>query len=628
MDINFSKSTIFFFNTHPAVQSHLARLLGFRISSLPSKYLGAPLSLKPWKKELWEGILANLKKKCSHWTVRALNLSGCLVLAKAVLQAIPHYLLSLLPAPKGILQQIRNIQRSFLWSGNGEKKKWALVAWDKLCMSKSRGGLNLVDPEIINRTCGAKLWWRWIENPTLPWAKHWKEKYVPDCDAQDLIRLQDTPDGSPIWNHAKRNKNLVQENSFWEIRNDDNWREWINFNSELSEDNNHTAQTLNASILKRKIWKTEENDKLRWGLKGNGNFSLKEARNILEKDEQGEIQQWHSKVWDNLLWPKIRTFLWLLMRNKTLTWDNLHKKGFVGPSRCPMCLQQPESLNHLFNTCDWADQLWRWMEDLLCNSDRQLDSIHDTILNWSSNFSGTQRVNSIWKSAPGFLLWSIWKDRNRRIFQDEVRNIDFSKDIILSNIQQLIHAKCRIHVSEKPTALDLRILKNFRLDVGSHNSVLPQGNPQSHLCESWQCPPDGGLKLNFDGASRGNPGSAGIGGVFRNQKGEILHIYYRALGESTNNEMEFVALEHGLRIAKSRNFHNLIAEGDSSLVITTVQKLQRGIRANKVIKHWRLAKVTENIEELLRGLQGTVFQAIRRRANKVADYLANCGVDS
>eukprot|EP00253_Pinus_taeda_P024433 PITA_24433 len=480
MEINFSKSTIFFFNTHPAVQSHLARLLGFRISSLPSKYLGAPLTLKPWKKEHWERILANLKKKCSHWTFRALNLADRLVLTKSVLQAIPHYLLSLLPAPKGILQQIRNIQRSFLWSRNGEKKKWALVAWNKLCMSKSRGGLNLVDPEVINRTCGAKLWWRWIENPTLPWAKHWKEKYVPDCDTQDLIRLQETSDGSPTWNHAKRNKNLVQENNFWEIRNgrlalfwedawqqlpkldspdllnlrqayqaqgkytvnqywqqhntDDNWRDWINFNSEHTEDNNHIAQILNAGILKRKIRKAEEDDKLRWGLKGNGNFSLKEARNILEKNEQGEIQTWSSKVWDNLLWPKIRTFLWLLMRNKTLTWDNLRKKGFVGPSRCPMCLEEPESLNHLFNTCEWATQLWWWMEDLLSSSDRQLDSIQNTILNWRTNFLGTQRVNSIWKSVPGFLLWSIWKERNRRIFQDEYRNINFKKDSIISNI--------------------------------------------------------------------------------------------------------------------------------------------------------------------------------------------------
>eukprot|EP00253_Pinus_taeda_P035653 PITA_35653 len=209
MEINFSKSTIFFFNTHPPVQSHLAQLLGFRIGSLPSKYLGAPLTLRTWKKENWEKILANLKTRCSHWTNKALNLAGRLILTKAVVQAIPQYLLSMLPAPKGILQQIRNIQRSFLWSGNGDRKKLGLVAWDKLCMPKSRGRLNLADPGVVNRTCGAKLWWKWIENPTLPWARHWKEKYVPDCDTQELIRLQETPEGSPIWNHAKRNKNLV-----------------------------------------------------------------------------------------------------------------------------------------------------------------------------------------------------------------------------------------------------------------------------------------------------------------------------------------------------------------------------------------------------------------------------------
>lgn len=57
--------------------------------------------------------------------------------------------------------------------------------------------------------------------------------------------------------------------------------------------------------------------------------------------------------------------------------------------------------------------------------------------------------------------------------------------------------------------------------------------------------------MNFDGASRGNPGIAGIRGVIRNHEGEILHIYCRALGEGTNNEMEFAALEQGLRILKN-----------------------------------------------------------------------------
>eukprot|EP00253_Pinus_taeda_P009771 PITA_09771 len=600
MEINFSKSTIFFFNTHLVVQTHLSQLLGFRIGSLPSRYLGAPLTLRHWQKRHWEKILANMKKRCSHWTNRALNLAGRLILTKAVLQAIPQYLLSMLPAPKGILQQMRNIQRSFLWSGNGDKKKWALVAWNKLCMPKSRGGLNLVDP-------GASL----------VLGDAWQQ--LPKLDSPELTTIKQT----------YQTQGRYRVSQYWNQNSTDaNWREWINLNPGNTEVNNHTNQHFNERILKRKIRKTKEDDKLRWGLKGNGNFSLKEARNILEKEEQAEVMPWCRKVWDSLLWPKIRTFLWLLMRNKTLTWDNLCKKGFEGPSRCPMCSMEEESLNHLFNTYEWACQLWSWVEGILSSSDRNRDSIHSTVLDWKTNFSSIQRVNSIWKSVPGFLLWSIWKERNRRIFQDEHRNIDFSKDNIITNIQQLIQTKCKEESNERPTAQDLQILKNFRLE-GTSNIIVPKHRIQPpSQNDKWQCPPEGGLKLNFDGASRGNPSMAGIGGVLRNQHGEILHIYYKALGESTNNEMEFAALEHGLRIAKSRRLCNIILEGDSSLVISTAQKLQRGTKANKATKHWRLAKVTESIAELMDGMQGLVFHAIRRRANGLADYLANCGVDS
>ena len=250
-----------------------------------------------------------------------------------------------------------------------------------------------------------------------------------------------------------------------------------------------------------------------------------------------------------------------------------------------MCFVEEESLNHLFNTCEWANQLWGWMEGILSSSDRNKVSIHSTILNWKKDFSNIQRFNSIWKSVPRFLLWAIWKERNRRIFQDEHRNIDFSKDNIITNIQQLIQTKCREESNEKPTARDLRILKIFRLE-GTSNITVPRHKTQpSSQNDKWQHPPEGGLKLNFDGASRGNPGMAGIGGVLRNQHGEILHIYFKALGESTNNEMEFAALEHGLRIAKTRRLCNIILEGDSTLVISTAQKMQRGTKANKATKH-------------------------------------------
>lgn len=92
--------------------------------------------------------------------------------------------------------------------------------------------------------------------------------------------------------------------------------------------------------------------------------------------------------------------------------------------------------------------------------------------------------------------------------------------------------------------------------------------------------------------------------------------------------MEFAALEHGLRILKSLRLCNVILEGDSSLVIATAKRIQGGTKANKATKHWRLAKVTENIVELMAGMKGLIFHAVRCKANGLADYLANCCMDN
>eukprot|EP00253_Pinus_taeda_P010390 PITA_10390 len=634
MEINFSKSTIFFFNTHHAIQAHLSQLLGFRIGGLPSRYLGAPLTLRPWQKVHWEKIITNMENRCKHWMHRALSFAGRLILTKVVLQAIPQYLLSMLPAPKRILQQIRAIQRSFLWSGNGDKKKSALIAWNKLCKPKHMGGLNLVDPSVVNMTCGAKLWWRWIKEPNLPWARHWKYKYIPNCNHQDLIRLQeqlpklDTPELSSL-KQISQNEGRNRVCHYWDQSSRDaNWREWIHLNIDNNIEGNESTKQLNSQILKIKIRKTEEDDQLRWGMIGNGNFSLKEAREMIVKAEQEEVVPWCNKVWDSLFWPKIKTFLWLLMQNKTLTWDNLRRKGFGGPSRCPMCLGEEETINHLFNSCEWANHLWNWLEGILRKSDRDRESIRNTILNWQNNFSKNQRVNNIWKAMPGFLLCTIWKERNRRVFQDEHRNIEHSKVTILTNIKQLIQTKCNVDPNENPSARDLHILRCFQLEA-SHNITTPRHQQQQNSeVNRWNFPLEGGLKLNFDGDSRGNHGRAGIGGVIRNQEGEIVHIYCRALGEGTNNEMEFAELEQGLRILKSLQNSNVVVEGDSALVISVAKKIQGGTQACKATRHWRLAKVTENIAQLIGEMKGLVFQTVRRKENGLDHYLENYSIDN
>eukprot|EP00253_Pinus_taeda_P033036 PITA_33036 len=139
--------------------------------SLPSKYVGVPLTTRPMLKSIWEPLINKLQDKISKSTFRTLNLASRLILMKAVLQATPIFMLSALPTPKGVLQHFRNIQRNFLWGKEETKKKWALVSWEKICKPKNHGALGLDDQEILSKVVGAKLWWRWVQNPETQWEK-------------------------------------------------------------------------------------------------------------------------------------------------------------------------------------------------------------------------------------------------------------------------------------------------------------------------------------------------------------------------------------------------------------------------------------------------------------------------
>eukprot|EP00253_Pinus_taeda_P014307 PITA_14307 len=108
-----------------------------------------------YKQILWDFSMASGQNQ--EWTTRSLNLAGRLVLTKVVLQAIPVFMLSTIPTPKGVLQHFRSIQRYFLWGKGEDRNKWALVAWDKICKPKKHGGLELDDPKILSKVLATKL---------------------------------------------------------------------------------------------------------------------------------------------------------------------------------------------------------------------------------------------------------------------------------------------------------------------------------------------------------------------------------------------------------------------------------------------------------------------------------------
>nr|XP_016452260.1 PREDICTED: uncharacterized protein LOC107776838 [Nicotiana tabacum] len=99
-------------------------------------------------------------------------------LIKSVLLTLRNYWAQVFILPKKIIQFIETICRRFLWTGNVEPTRKALIAWDKLCVPKSVGGLNFINIEIWNK---AAISWE-IWQKLLQWQgimrgkKQWHEE--------------------------------------------------------------------------------------------------------------------------------------------------------------------------------------------------------------------------------------------------------------------------------------------------------------------------------------------------------------------------------------------------------------------------------------------------------------------
>ncbi len=94
--------------------------------------------------------------------------------------------------------------------------KWVLVAQDKLCRHKLKGGLGLRDPNILSIVLGVKLWWRRLQGGMARWAlwkllSNWKYNNFP---SNQLIILPLIQFGSSIWNIAKNGLHLIHQHYF------------------------------------------------------------------------------------------------------------------------------------------------------------------------------------------------------------------------------------------------------------------------------------------------------------------------------------------------------------------------------------------------------------------------------
>ena len=98
-----------------------------------------------------------------EWGSKWLNLAGKLVLIKYILDSYPIFTCAIFLTPSSIVNGISIVIRKFISKGGKTQgKNFNLVNWDKIMEEKTKGGLGIKDPGIMNKAFGAKLVWRFI----------------------------------------------------------------------------------------------------------------------------------------------------------------------------------------------------------------------------------------------------------------------------------------------------------------------------------------------------------------------------------------------------------------------------------------------------------------------------------
>lgn len=121
--------------------------------------------------------------------------------------------------------------------------------------------------------------------------------------------------------------------------------------------------------------------------------------------------------------------------------------------------------------------------------------------------------------------------------------------------------------------------------------------------------------LYTDGASRGNPGPAGIGILLTDEQGQVLLQHSEPIGQATNNVAEYRALIRGLELAARRGVTHLIWLTDSEL-------LMRQWRGDYTVRAKHLQRLFLKARRLAAQFTHLEVCLIPRRQNRIADTLA------
>ncbi|KAL9659592.1 hypothetical protein QQ045_024399 [Rhodiola kirilowii] len=149
--------------------------------------------------------------KAKKEEVRSLK-AGREVLVKAVIQAIPVYMMSVYQFPKRVISNLSKLIQQFWWAKNGNKG----ISWlsqNILQRKKCEGGLIFKDLSVFNEAILMKIAWRIVKYPQLLMSQVLSAKY---CKGRNILHAKLGASPSHIRRGIMRNIHTFLRGIWWE----------------------------------------------------------------------------------------------------------------------------------------------------------------------------------------------------------------------------------------------------------------------------------------------------------------------------------------------------------------------------------------------------------------------------
>ncbi|XVE99405.1 hypothetical protein REPUB_Repub03eG0195400 [Reevesia pubescens] len=169
-------------------------------------------------------IISKMHNCLSRWENKSLSMVGRLTLVQSVLSVMLGYLMQTTFLPEHVVYEIEKLVRSFLCGELDGSHKLHSINWEKICLPKERGGLNVRDIRKTNLAYLAKLGWKIINDSDSLWVELLEKKYLK---AEDFLSVKQKSIYSYTWRSILKGRDVLLKGLGMNVSNGLSTKFWV-----------------------------------------------------------------------------------------------------------------------------------------------------------------------------------------------------------------------------------------------------------------------------------------------------------------------------------------------------------------------------------------------------------------